>query len=467
MPAKNAWWTRSYSGCELILSRADRTRWPAVKTLMNVVATNPAASSGEPAPPRERVIPLRKIDFLAGLIGEGRLSEDQVSGLRLFARMLGSVFHHEYYDELEQLRETYFHFNPDTPALAIKSEEADRIYLNFIDEFARVMERANFVEIPHAEIARAQKAHALVRVRIKAPLDEFRDVRIFKRGRHKERVSIPVWFGWRRKTIEVEVYDDVVMLVAARNESELRYRKGRARRHTRSPRIHPGNIILKYFRHIASGDLNALFPNVRVVMSLSDQLMLGVPALVGGIPIMLKLASTFTVLVVVAGFYLGLSGAVGDEDHKGAIAALGGLVALGAFMMQQWIRFQRQSLVHQKELTDNVYYRNLNNNAGIFDTIIGAAEDQEWKEAMLAYYGLLAAPAPLDRAALDRRIESLLTQTFQLSVDFEIDDALGKLARLGILHENEGRYSVLAPAVAMQQLDRVWDDFFGRDGAQG
>ena len=102
-----------------------------------------------------------------------------------------------------------------------------------------------------------------------------------------------------------------------------------------------------------------------------------------------------------------------------------------------------------------------------FDTIIGAAEDQEWKEAMLAYYGLFTAPAPLDRAALDQRIESLLTQTFQLSVDFEIDDALGKLARLGILHESEGRYSVLPPAAAMQQLDRVWDDFFSRDGAQG
>ena len=36
--------------------------------------------------------------------------------------------------------------------------------------------------------------------------------------------------------------------------------------------------------------------------------MLGVPAIFGGIPILLKLASTLTVLFLVAGFYLGLYG---------------------------------------------------------------------------------------------------------------------------------------------------------------
>ena len=55
-------------------------------------------------------------------------------------------------------------------------------------------------------------------------------------------------------------------------------------------KLRPGGVLIKYFRNIASADLNALFPNVRVVMSMQDKLMLGVPALVGGIPILLKLA---------------------------------------------------------------------------------------------------------------------------------------------------------------------------------
>ena len=80
-----------------------------------------------------------------------------------------------------------------------------------------------------------------------------------------------------------------------------------AKKRSRKPKVRPGAVLLKYFRDIASADLNALFPDVRVVMGLRDQLWLGVPALIGGIPILLKLASTLTVLFLVAGFYLGLS----------------------------------------------------------------------------------------------------------------------------------------------------------------
>ena len=45
----------------------------------------------------------------------------------------------------------------------------------------------------------------------------------------------------------------------------------------RKPKVRPGAVLLKYFRNIASGELNALFPDVRVVMGLRDQLWLGVP----------------------------------------------------------------------------------------------------------------------------------------------------------------------------------------------
>ena len=54
--------------------------------------------------------------------------------------------------------------------------------------------------------------------------------------------------------------------------------------------MRPGSVLLKYFRNVASGDLNALFPNVRVVMSSVDKVFLGVPAIAGGIPILLNLA---------------------------------------------------------------------------------------------------------------------------------------------------------------------------------
>ena len=107
------------------------------------------------------------------------------------------------------------------------------------------------------------------------------------------------------------------------------------------------------------------------------------------------------------------------------------------------MRFQRQSLLHQKILSDNVYYRNINNNAGIFDYIIGEAEEQECKEAFLAYYFLLKDGAPTEDA-LDQRIEAWLQKTFGVDVDFECDDALAKLDRLKLLKRDGDKLSVPA-----------------------
>jgi hypothetical protein len=197
------------------------------------------------------------------------------------------------------------------------------------------------------------------------------------------------------------------------------------------------------------------------MMSLSDHLTLGVPAVVGGIPILIKLASTVTVLFLVAGFYLGLTGTIGDNDTEQALAALSGLFALGAFMLRQWGNFHRQSLIHQKQLTDNIYYRNVNNNSGIFNYIIGEAEEQDWKEALLAYYGLLTAQAPLTREALGARVAELLARVFGVSTSFEIDDALARLKRLDLLGETDGRFSVSPLADALVRLDKEWAEFFG------
>src|SRR5262249_7927134 len=261
------------------------------------------------------------------------------------------------------------------------------------------------------------------------------------------------------RKIDAVVYDDVILLVATKSDGEPTAKK-RKKKRAGLGKIRPGSVLIKYFRNIASADLNALYPNVRVVMSLFDKLFFSVPALAVGIPILLKLASTIAVLFLVVGFYLGVSAAVQEDQMKSALAALSGLVALGGFLMQQWVKYQRQSLKHQKELTDNVYYRNINNNAGIFDYIIGAAEEQECKEAFLAYYFLSTSPTPLTEDELDQRIEKWLLDKFSIDIDFEVDDALAKLERLELLRRDGDRLSVPPPEDALVRLDYHWDNYF-------
>src|SRR5580704_5286291 len=413
--------------------------------------------------PRDRFIPLRKSDLIEGLVGEGRLDQAEQARFRQLARVLGAILHYQYFEELDRLREVYFYFDPEIdPHAGGPTGDHEAAYRALTDEFVRVVTEANFIEITHDEITRAFAERARIRVRIKAPVEDFRDVRMFRRGHHSETIEIPVWFGFRRRPLEVVVCDDVVLMVATRPDgptpADARRAVASARRG--GQKIRGGAVLFKYFRHIARADLKALFPNVRVMMSLSDHLTLGVPAIVGGIPILIKLASTVTVLFLVAGFYLGLTGTIGDNDAERALAALSGLFALGAFMLRQWGNFHRQSLIHQKQLTDNIYYRNVNNNSGIFNYIIGEAEEQDWKEALLAYYGLLTAAAPLTREALGARIGELLARVFGVSVDFETDDALARLKRLDLLNETDGCFSVTPLTEALEQLDKEWAAFF-------
>jgi hypothetical protein len=405
---------------------------------------------------RDRFIPLRKSDLVHGLAANGGLDDATQAGLREFARKLGAIFHYRYFEELDRLREAYFDFDPEVDPKAHRpANDLDAAYRTLSDEFVRVLTEANFVEIPHQEIIRAFAEHALVRVKIKVPVEDYRDVRMFRRGHHKEIIDIPVWFGLRRRPLEVVVYDDVVLMVATRPDGAAPPRTITSGRRGQQ-KIRNGAVLFKYFRHIARGDLEALFPNVRVVMSLFDQFSLGVPALVGGVPILLKLASTLTVLFVVAGFYLGLNGTMHDNDTQQALAALSGLFALGAFVLRQWGNFHRRSLIHQKQLTENIYYRNVNNNSGIFNYLIGEAEEQDWKEALLGYCALLMASAPLSRDALAARVETLLMQIFGVQVAFEVDDALARLRGLDLLYEAGGCFSVPPLPEALARLDTDW-----------
>ncbi len=101
-------------------------------------------------------------------------------------------------------------------------------------------------------------------VNIRAPLEDYREVRFFRRGHHKETVEISEWLGFRKRRVEFGVYDDVVLLVTMKGASA---ETGEAC--ARNRKVRPGAVLLKYFRDIASADLNALFPDVRVVMGLT------------------------------------------------------------------------------------------------------------------------------------------------------------------------------------------------------
>ena len=411
-------------------------------------------------PERDRFIPVRKADILDALIDHGRIAgaveRDQ---FRQLCRILTAIFHYDYFEQLEKLRHAYFYFDPELDRHPVFSRATlQQAYAELIESLIAVLKDANFVELSAEEVEAAHRESAAVAVATEAPLDDFRDVRFFRRGHHQESFHVKRWFGLRDQKLEAVAYDDVVLLASMKSPDEIA--SGRERDRLSKRHMRPGSILIKYFRDIACADLKSLYPDARVVMTTFDKLFLAVPAIAGAIPILLNIASTITVLFLVIGFYLGMSAAVEDSEMKAALAALSGLVALGGFIARQWVKYQRQSLKHQMQITDKIYYRNINNNAGIFDYIIGAAEEQECKEAFLAYYFLRTMPSPPTQTELDEHIEQWLRDTFGVDVDFEVDDALAKLDRLELLRRDGERLSVPPPESALARLDYVWDNYF-------
>ncbi|HMF24466.1 MAG TPA: TMEM143 family protein [Pseudolabrys sp.] len=409
----------------------------------------------------DQFIPVRKEDLFSTLVEQGDLADPAERELFWrFARTLRMICHYEYSDTLDRLRDDYYYFNPEiADHAAADRAKSEHAYDDLIRSLDKVLKDANFEELPHEDVADAHRKRT-VPIEIKAEHDDFRRVRFYKRGRHVEQFELTEWFGLRRREVEIEVFDDIVLVVAMKTRAEISSR--RELRLLKRRKIIPGSVLLKYFRNIACGDLYALFPNARVVMSNFDKAFLGLPAIAGGIPILFKLYATISVLFLVAGIYFGGSGSVADADMKAALAALMGIVALGGFAVRQWLKYQHQTLKYHMELTENFYFRNVNNNAGIFDYLIATAEDQASKEAALAYHFIRKAEVPPTANDVAGRVETWLAKNFAVNVDFKIDNGLETLNRFGLVRREDEQLFVppLEPAIA--QLHQVWNNFFKR-----
>ena len=129
--------------------------------------------------------------------------------------------------------------------------------------------------------------------------------------------------------------------------------------------------------------------------------------------------------------------------------------------MRQFTKFKNRKIQFMKALSENLYFRNLDNDAGVFHHLLDAAEEEEVKEAVLAYHFLRTAGRPLTAAELDRRIEDWFARRWDATFDFEVDDGVGKLRRLRLVDDDgQGRLTAVTLDEAKRRLDQIWDDLF-------
>src|SRR5215831_4663323 len=132
---------------------------------------------------RDQFIPVRKCDITDALIEHGQLTDEaSKSQFRQVCRMLGAIFHYEYFERLEMLRRDYYYFDPENdPHSRFDAAALDRAYGELMESFSAVLKGANFVEVSHEEVQQEHRKYSLLRVSVRAPIEEFREVRFFRR----------------------------------------------------------------------------------------------------------------------------------------------------------------------------------------------------------------------------------------------------------------------------------------------
>jgi len=140
----------------------------------------------------------------------------------------------------------------------------------------------------------------------------------------------------------------------------------------------------------------------------------------------------------------------------------GPIAAILGYGYKQWYGYQTTKTTYSLQLTQSLYFQNLDNNAGVLNHLLDEAEEQECREAILGYYYLWrhAGEKGWTSAELDDFIEAELERLAGIKVDFEIDDALAKLEHLQIVTKDGDRYRARPVAKALEMLDWTWDNYF-------
>jgi hypothetical protein len=282
----------------------------------------------------------------------------------------------------------------------------------------------------------------------------------FRRGESVRTKQVPIFWGLRRKTVQFTNYARVLVYATFKDASNFKESEI-----DRLP-FRPGSTIIKLFQNVPREDLEMVFPNVQVRMRGIDKLLIGIPALISGVIVIItKLITSVGLLLLLIAFWMGIRKEPVTLDQTATISVGIGLIAFGAYVVRQVTNFKNRKILFMKALSENLYFRNLDNDAGVFHHLLDAAEEAEMIEAILAYHFIRTAPEPLTQADLDHRVETWFAQHWNEHLDFEVEDGLAELRELGLVTEDaSGHLSAATLAEAKERMDHVWDNIFDYNG---
>jgi len=303
-----------------------------------------------------------------------------------------------------------------------------------------LLERANFRRLSASDLDRALSAVSDHGLSLEVDFNCFDRLEVYSRG---EVMRTQLRRSWRTlfRSVERElpVFQRLVIIFRLRAGSTV------------NRKLDTQDVFIKLFKDIPKMDLEMLLPGTRTKMSLIDRIKIIFPT-ISGLAMSIYKAFKGAMVAAAMGIY-------------GILALLGVTVGYG---VKSFFGYLQTKQKYQLNLTESLYYRNLDNNSGVLCRLLDEAEEQENREAVLGYYFLWRYSAGRGKTAaeLDEQIEEFLYACLGRRIDFEVSDALEKLTRLGLARQGaDGRYFAVPMGDSLAALDQAWDNYFSYSAA--
>ena len=409
---------------------------------------------------REKFIPVTREALMERLTRPHSWPGQEAAEARRFFRYMDYWRQQTYAARLFEIEQDYEPFNPDSDLIISRTFTRDERFnkrQRLVANMTKLLEQANYTRIDTDKVELILTSDSHYGLDLHVDLSAFDELLVFYRGASKrtenrrnvrklylknEAIDVPIFqrlcVVFKLKPEEVRIREVMVERSCNRKEAEKIVKRLRS---MLPPQIKPDFIYLKLFKNMPRSDIEMVFPNTRVRFRMFDKIRLGVTA--------------------GSGLGMGVFGTIGKiAVASNPIALAGAMVGLCGIAFRQATSFVNQRNRYMVTMAQNLYFHALADNRGVTTLLASRAAEEDIKEEMLLYSVMAKERVTRrDLGDVDRAIEQYLLNTFNVTVNFDLEDALSRLLADGIVTEQDGVFQTLAPAAAARHIDVKWDKY--------
>ena len=381
---------------------------------------------------KEHFIPVGREKLLECLTEFETCSESEKSELKKFFELISSVLHKQYHKRQIRVQKIYQPLDPDSVILLKDSDTKNSSEV--FTELIEILANANYTKLSTDELETAVDNATALGLRMKVDFSLFDELHVYGRGDEIQTWTKKSWWKFfKEEKFDVEVYQRLVIAFRLKDHDKL-------------PKEQSSSFVyLKSFKGIPHSDLHTLLPGTQIKMSLLDRGKIIIPALSGIVLSIVKIAR----LMVAVTIFASLAYTIKFWVIPAAIIY---------YIIKGFLSYQKTKDKYQLNLTRHLYFQNLNNNSGVLLRLLHEAEFQDYREMVITYYLVWKyGQAGINAEKIHEIAEKKLKETIYLDINFEAEDALAKLEKLGALKKVDQNWVPLP-------MEEIADEIKNREG---